>query len=51
MLEDIKAIIPEKLESEKDDVEKNEDDEEAKKKKDYVYDQILALFQRQNNVI
>jgi len=40
LLQEIKAIIPEKLESEKDKLEdeNNEEEEEAKKKKDYVYD-------------
>ena len=50
MLDDIKAIIPEKI-SNDNNLEGNDGDEEAKKSKDYVYDQILALFQRQNNVI
>lgn len=42
LLEDIKAVIPEKIQ----DV-----DEEKIDKKDQVYEKILALFQRQNNVI
>ena len=38
LLEDIKAIIPEKLDTDKDASEKNEEDEDAQKKKEYVYD-------------
>lgn len=48
LLRDIKALIPEKIEME----DSNENAaEQPQKSKELVYEQILALFQRQNNVI